>query len=398
MFDLKLQSFFEFWREQKFIQSQNSQNSKISGDLLLIPRRLVQVKKEKASTLIWYIQNGMSQKASQLKLPTSLTNVALRSGLRGCIIKNDDGSYTKLKGVFPRLRYDFKRKSENGLLTKTSAVRDFSFSFGHYVALKRNNMSVFSKPIFLETDLDKNLSYQQQLDLLLSKAVGVHIPPLNDIGDYSSIEKIILAYNSNEITENLPVVIGFQVQADTRLDEFLYHTTHRNQEIALSASFIGGIGFGKFLESDLSLGINDHIGNIVLGEKNGFIYSQMVDFDTAYYEQIQGTNGDHLLPTSQSTLHFFRERIQKALPYLLGSFHTQTTYSGAKRLKYKSFTPKLKERCTNAFKTGLYTYIYDSYGQIFANSCMSLQKKKALFPKIFPLSKSHIDEALANTK
>jgi hypothetical protein len=322
----------------------------VPEELLFFPRNTVYVSKASPNTnsFTWLIRKNTGNKSCSLQYSTESSGIALVSGLRGSVIRLDDGRYVKLKGVRPKThlrsdRYVF------GMYYLESAVREQSVA-DSLLALEGKCFGSLSpqKPFFVEAipPLYGKVTIDELLEMEPSKLFEYTTP--------EEMRKHKSNFMKDYPREIICAISGLEIRGDTRLDEAIYCLTlkdHRGEKKASRdrllkyLSFHAGMKKGYLRGHNLTWGFelaqtNNHIGNFVLYDYHGTLAVGITDLSTI-------TPPEHF-----KTKEEFDSFAQKEFEAYRQDFFDKATYSPTVKFRYRHFPRQLRQDCLDAFSTG----------------------------------------------
>lgn len=153
-------------------------------------------------------------------------------------------------------------------------------------------------------------------------------------------------------------VSALGIEADTRLDEAIYHLTKKElngslkaerDNLLLTLAFRAGYCKAAMNLHDFVWGkdlknTNNHLGNFVLhSTENGILDIGLVDISDI--QRLPRLNGN------------YQRHLQEELDSLAQDFHAKGTYSLASQQRYRHFPEELRRQCEDAMRTGYGTML-----------------------------------------
>lgn len=329
---------------------------------LYIPRKKVRLRRPcTKNENVWFIQERLENMADSLDIPTSLSHEGLPSGKRCAIIKTDDGRYLKLKGVAP-----------NPNLTHSEDVwGSCSYNEGR---LESFFLKIFRgipdfmplKPVFIEKVPFPNLENKRKFitKKYLKRKVKLGAT-FSEIDHAKQNERVM------EAKGHFSHVFGMEIVGDTRLDEIVYYLTRRehsgeekqSRDRLLSYLFYQS-GVQKAIMSVLGFSWGNDLKNSNAHWGNFIVYPNSRNEVECCFTDFSSLKDRYWFSTDKE----FFDYLEDELHALKWDINDPTTCSTSGYMKFRHFSPELREECFAALETG-----YKSFLKSFAKESNDLR-------------------------
>lgn len=343
-----------FERENKW-----DYGKRLRQDVLFFPRNKIKLMKVRSGDwepAAWFIQSRTKEKSTKLELPTAISHEGLTSGYRAGIILDRKGEYWKLKGIC--LGTLVGKPKERGLCDFMEVVGEQTNAIGltyegwPALEVRPGYMESFHLPKeqtirgFMEV-------YQKPREFILTEKVNEYNIKTfkREIRKYDHFIKTV----GPKLTRNHYFVSALRINADTRLDEAIYHLTKKElggtirkerDNILQTLAFRVGISKATLNFHNLAWGNNlrytdNHLGNFVLTTTPSGM------FDAGVADISAMTRPSEFNSTTEYCNHLERE-----VESLARDFYSRTTFSTPTPLRHRYYPMELREECANALRTG----------------------------------------------
>ncbi len=351
------------------------------GDLLFFPRKKLRMQKLRSGNWeprAWFVQDRLEERVTALDQPTNISHEGITSGLRSAIIMEPNGTYLRLKGVAPKT-FEAQRPfigparkrsvgARRGLLEVVEAYNELT-----WVTLLNITGFDFScmKPAYVEYFLPP-FKPEEAKEFLTQYALGKRkLDHLNLTHHKPSVKMDLLdgfiyLAERGYYGRGSAFVSAFQITADTRLDEALYELTRteltgdkrvERDELVHYLAHNAGKAMGFLNARGLTWGAklyntNSHIGNFVLGRRCGKMHVDMCDFSAILKSGSFGKDGCPFIVQRGERGDTFWQHAEKEMELFRDDFFSEYTMSHPTSLKFRHFSPELRESSYQAFQTG----------------------------------------------
>jgi len=345
----------ETTREDMFLARINSPARETHENPLFFPRKKLKMTKIRSgywTPRAWFIQERLDEKATHLDRPTQATHEGLTSGFRSAIIKNPDGTYTKLKGVSLK---DATPKYKTGLCSPSEAYAEL-MNINLLNCMFENLIPAAPEFIEIYRNPPQPINLKRFLNDFRKSATRASWNPVSP-GEWDKLKiegRRIEAYFSKTplLKENEYFVSGIRITGDTRLDETCYHLTkkelsgrlkEKRDEILTYLFFRAGVMKGIMTScgatwSDSLTISNSHLGNFAIFSRGGILEAGIVDVGSLKFI--------HNFPNVKEFLEFANQEIDDF------QYEFEKTAGLTVQTRYRHFPEELKRDCLDSLKTG----------------------------------------------
>jgi len=340
----------------------------------------------------WFIQERLDERATSIQTPTPVSHEGLTSGFRSAIVKNPDGTYTKLKGVSlkPTVKLTVKEDAK-GKVVSLTAKGLCAFSEACYEMENLQVLNCMTEdltpgfPEFLEIYRYPQTSkdYAEFLEDFAKPPVRARCTPIK-LKEWDKLNAEARRiewqlFDSRNSRNQDYFVLGMKTNGDTRLDEACYHLTRKElkgglkekrDELLRYLFFRAGVLNGLLAtrgfawSSDLVYS-NSHLGNFTLSSRKGMLDVRICDLGTARF-RTRFKNTHEFIKFANQEVDNFKHEFEK-------------TAGMTVQRKYEHFSKKLKGECLDALKTGYAMMMFDEL-KTYKDILMSYHAPRILVP------------------